>query len=78
MTPVLAAGAGLSAAVGSVLDAVLIGGVMVMDALLGGAQRRGADRALHRLTEIDRRPGTVAPPRRRLVQATPTPWCPVT
>ena len=63
LTPVLAAGAGVSAAVGSVLDAGLIGGVMLMDAFLGGAQRRGADRALNRLTEITavtvrvRRPG---------------------
>ncbi|MGN9844015.1 HAD-IC family P-type ATPase [Nonomuraea sp. H19] len=51
LTPVLATGAGVSAAFGSVLDAVLIGGVIVVDALLGGAQRRGAGRALHRLTE---------------------------
>ncbi|MFE3450410.1 HAD-IC family P-type ATPase [Nonomuraea sp. NPDC059194] len=63
LTPILAAGAGVSAAVGSVLDAVLIGGVMVVDAVIGGAQRRGADRELHRLTEITaervrlRRPG---------------------
>ncbi|GLW05681.1 hypothetical protein Misp01_08110 [Microtetraspora sp. NBRC 13810] len=52
LTPVLAAGAGVSAMVGSVLDAVLIGGVMVTDALLGGVQRRNADQALHRLTEV--------------------------
>ncbi|MEV1168792.1 HAD-IC family P-type ATPase [Nonomuraea sp. NPDC049784] len=51
LTPVLAAGAGVSAAVGSVLDSVLISGVMGVDALLGGAQRRSADRALHDLTE---------------------------
>lgn len=51
MTPLLATGAGLSAAFGSVLDALLIGGVAVTGALLGGAQRRGADHALHRLTE---------------------------
>ncbi|MCA2227445.1 cation-translocating P-type ATPase [Nonomuraea aurantiaca] len=63
LTPVLAAGAGLSASVGSVLDAVLIGGVMVVDAVIGGAQRRGADREVHRLTEVTavrvrlRRPG---------------------
>ncbi|MFI6705799.1 HAD-IC family P-type ATPase [Nonomuraea sp. NPDC050478] len=63
LTPVLAAGAGVSAAVGSVLDAGLIGGVMLIDALLGGAQRTGADRALNRLSEITavtvrvRRPG---------------------
>ncbi|MEV0344681.1 cation-translocating P-type ATPase [Nonomuraea sp. NPDC050680] len=63
LTPVLAVGAGLSASVGSVLDAVLIGGVMVVDAVIGGAQRRGADREVHRLTEVTavrvrlRRPG---------------------
>ncbi|MFC4008547.1 HAD-IC family P-type ATPase [Nonomuraea purpurea] len=51
LTPVLAAGVGLSAAFGSVVDAVLIGGVISVDALLGGAQRRGASRALRRLTE---------------------------
>ncbi|MEQ4717569.1 cation-translocating P-type ATPase [Nonomuraea sp. B19D2] len=51
LTPVLAAGAGVSATVGSLLDSVLIGGVMGVDALLGGAQRRSADRALHDLTE---------------------------
>ncbi|KAB8191554.1 HAD-IC family P-type ATPase [Nonomuraea phyllanthi] len=51
LTPVLAAGAGVSAAFGSVLDSVLISGVMGVDALLGGAQRRSADVSLHRLTE---------------------------
>ncbi|MBF8187149.1 HAD-IC family P-type ATPase [Nonomuraea sp. K274] len=51
LTPILAAGAGLSAAFGSVLDAALIGTVTVAGALLGGAQRQGAGRALHRLTE---------------------------
>ncbi|MFG6200140.1 HAD-IC family P-type ATPase [Nonomuraea sp. JJY05] len=51
LSPVLAAGAGVSAGVGSALDAVLICGVMVVDALLGGAQRRNVARALHRLTE---------------------------
>ncbi|MDP4507139.1 cation-translocating P-type ATPase [Nonomuraea turcica] len=51
LTPVLATGAGVSAAFGSVLDAVLIAGVIVVDALLGGAQRRGVGRALRRLTE---------------------------
>ncbi|MEV4015579.1 cation-transporting P-type ATPase [Nonomuraea angiospora] len=51
LSPVLAAGAGVSAGVGSALDAVLICGVMVVDAVLGGAQRRNVARALHRLTE---------------------------
>ncbi|RCG31092.1 cation-translocating P-type ATPase [Sphaerisporangium album] len=67
LTPALAAGAVLSALVGSVLDAIMISVVMVTNALLGGVQRFRADRALHRLTEATevrvrlRRPdGTVA------------------
>ncbi|MBE3008429.1 cation-translocating P-type ATPase [Microbispora sp. NEAU-D428] len=51
LTPALATGAGISALVGSALDAVLISGVMVINAFLGGVQRFKADRALHRLTE---------------------------
>ncbi|MEU8271361.1 HAD-IC family P-type ATPase [Sphaerisporangium sp. NPDC049002] len=65
LTPALAAGAGISALVGSALDAVMISGVMVINAFLGGVQRFRADRALHRLTEATevhvrlRRPGGV-------------------
>ncbi|MFI9588592.1 HAD-IC family P-type ATPase [Streptomyces sp. NPDC052236] len=51
LTPVLAIGGSISAALGSVLDAVLIGGVLGVDALVGGAQRLGADRAAERLVE---------------------------
>ncbi|MEU8194348.1 cation-translocating P-type ATPase [Microbispora amethystogenes] len=51
LTPALATGAGISAMVGSMLDAVLIGGVMVVNAFLGGVQRFKADQALHQLTE---------------------------
>ncbi|MEU8035018.1 HAD-IC family P-type ATPase [Streptosporangium sp. NPDC049078] len=51
LTPVLAAGAGLSAMVGSVSDSVMIGTVVLANALIGGGQRYRADRALHRLTE---------------------------
>ncbi|GAA4575891.1 cation-translocating P-type ATPase [Planotetraspora kaengkrachanensis] len=51
LTPALAAGAGISALIGSVLDAVLIGSVMTINAFLGGVQRSRADRALTRLTE---------------------------
>ncbi|MBX6383179.1 MAG: HAD-IC family P-type ATPase [Microbispora sp.] len=51
LTPALATGAGISALVGSALDAVLISGVMVINAFLGGVQRVKADRALHRLTK---------------------------
>ncbi|WP_322723743.1 HAD-IC family P-type ATPase [Streptomyces spongiae] len=49
LTPILAIGGGISAALGSVLDAVLIGGVLGVDAFVGGAQRLGADRAAERL-----------------------------
>ncbi|WP_238431862.1 cation-translocating P-type ATPase [Streptomyces cavernae] len=51
LTPVLAIGGGVAAALGSVVDAVLIGGVLGVDALVGGAQRVGADRAADRLVE---------------------------
>ncbi|MGJ6963298.1 HAD-IC family P-type ATPase [Streptosporangium sp. G11] len=51
LTPVLAAGAGLSAMVGSISDSVMIGTVVAANALIGGGQRYTADRALHRLTE---------------------------
>lgn len=51
LTPALAAGAGISALAGSVLDAVMISSVMVIDAFFGGVQRFKADRALHNLTE---------------------------
>jgi cation-transporting ATPase I len=50
LTPVLAVGAGLAAAAGSVLDAAMITSVMGLNALVGGVQRVGADRAVRRLT----------------------------
>ena len=49
LTPVLAAGAGVSAATGSVIDASLISGVAAVNAVLGGLQRVGATRAMGRL-----------------------------
>jgi cation-transporting ATPase I len=63
LTPVLAAGAGVSAVVGSVTDAALIGSVLGVNALMSGVQRVGADRALKRLVDLSavrvrlRRPG---------------------
>jgi cation-transporting ATPase I len=51
LTPALAAGAGLAAAVGSTVDAALIGGVVVANSLVGGLQRLGADRAVRRLAQ---------------------------
>jgi cation-transporting ATPase I len=51
LTPALVSGAGMSAATGSVTDAALIGAVMVANAVVGGIQRVGADRALRRLID---------------------------
>ena len=49
LTPALAAGAGVSASLGSITDAVLIMGVLALNALIGGVQRLSADRELHHL-----------------------------
>lgn len=49
LTPILAAGAALSAAVGSMVDAGLVAGVSLASAVIGGVQRRGTDRALAQL-----------------------------
>lgn len=51
LTPALAAGAGISATLGSVADAVLISGVLGLNALIGGVQRVGATRELRRLLD---------------------------
>ncbi|MEV1076868.1 cation-translocating P-type ATPase [Streptomyces sp. NPDC050211] len=51
LTPILAVGGGVSAALGSVLDAVLIGGVLGVDALVGGVQQQKAEREAERLVE---------------------------
>ncbi|MGP4050561.1 cation-translocating P-type ATPase [Streptomyces sp. 2A115] len=51
LTPILAIGGGISAALGSVLDAMLIGGVLGVDALVGGVQQQKADHAAERLVE---------------------------
>ncbi|MEE1941180.1 cation-translocating P-type ATPase [Streptomyces sp. TRM 70361] len=49
LTPVLAAGAALSAAVGSRTDAALVAGITGLSALVGGVQRVRTDRALAEL-----------------------------
>jgi cation-transporting P-type ATPase I len=49
LTPILAAGAGLAATVGSVTDAGLIGGLTLLNALIGGVERYRAERAIERL-----------------------------
>jgi cation-transporting ATPase I len=77
LTPVLAIGGGISAALGSVVDAVLIGGVLGANALVGGGQRVGADRAVRRLASATAarvrlrradRPGAAESTADRLVQ----------
>jgi cation-transporting P-type ATPase I len=59
LTPILAAGAGLSVAAGSPSDALLVGGVLGFNALAGGVQRFRADRALARLFTRERHRVTV-------------------
>jgi cation-transporting P-type ATPase I len=49
LTPVLGAGAGLAAAIGSVTDAALIGSIMVLNALVGGVEGYRATVAVERL-----------------------------
>jgi cation-transporting ATPase I len=51
MTPLLAIGASLSAAVGSVTDAALVGGVTLANALIGSTQRLRTDRSVKRLKQ---------------------------
>jgi cation-transporting ATPase I len=51
LTPVLALGAALSAAVGSMTDAALVGGVVVVNALVGATQRVHTERSLLSLEE---------------------------
>ncbi|WP_051046844.1 cation-translocating P-type ATPase [Nocardia asiatica] len=52
LTPVLAAGAALSVAVGSMLDAAMVGAVVFADAGIGALQQLGADRALAALDRV--------------------------
>ncbi|HSS08777.1 MAG TPA: cation-transporting P-type ATPase, partial [Acidimicrobiales bacterium] len=52
LTPILALGAALSAAVGSVTDAALVGGVVVANALVSGTQRLRTERSLQRLLRL--------------------------
>ncbi|MTD54713.1 cation-translocating P-type ATPase [Amycolatopsis pithecellobii] len=49
LTPALAAGAGISASIGSLGDALLIAGVLALNGLIGGAERVGASRELRHL-----------------------------
>ncbi|MCB9607176.1 MAG: HAD-IC family P-type ATPase [Polyangiaceae bacterium] len=49
LAPLLAAGAGLSAVVGSTADAVMVGGVVGLNALIGGVQKFRTERAIRDL-----------------------------
>ncbi|MBX3184728.1 MAG: HAD-IC family P-type ATPase [Polyangiaceae bacterium] len=49
LAPLLAAGAGLSAVVGSTADAVMVGGVVVLNAVVGGVQKFRTERTIRRL-----------------------------
>jgi cation-transporting P-type ATPase I len=55
LTPLLAAGAGLSAAAGSVMDAAMVGSVVVLNAAVGGIQRYRTERAIRGLARVARR-----------------------
>jgi cation-transporting ATPase I len=57
LTPILAGGAALSAAVGSLTDAALVSGVVVFDAVVGAVQQVRAERATREL--FHRRPSRV-------------------
>ncbi len=59
LAPLLAAGAGLSAAVGSISDAVMVGGVVGFNALVGGVQRFSTERKLRTLSRSEKRRATV-------------------
>jgi cation-transporting ATPase I len=50
LTPLLTLGAGLSAAVGSIMDAALVGGVVAINAGISAAQRLRTERSLEELT----------------------------
>lgn len=56
LTPVLAAGAGLSAAAGGLVDAAMVAAVLGVNALVGGVQRVQTDRTLADLLERVRIP----------------------
>ncbi|MCA1280806.1 cation-translocating P-type ATPase [Saccharopolyspora sp. 7B] len=59
MTPVLVAGAVVSAGLGSAVDAVLITGVLGISALIDGVQRIATDRELARLLDAGQLPAHV-------------------
>jgi len=59
LAPLLAAGAGLSAVVGSFGDAAMVGGVVVLNAVVGGVQKFRTERAIFDLAQATRRRANV-------------------
>ena len=59
LAPLLAAGAGLSAAVGSFGDATMVGGVVVLNSVIGGVQRFRTERRIRELSRTARRSALV-------------------
>jgi cation-transporting P-type ATPase I len=59
LAPLLAAGAGLSAVVGSTADATMVASVVVLNALVGGVQRFRVERKISELTRAERRSARV-------------------
>jgi cation-transporting P-type ATPase I len=59
LVPLLAAGAGLSAIAGSMGDAFMVGGVVAINAFVGGLQRFQTERRIRDLTEVTRRAARV-------------------
>jgi cation-transporting P-type ATPase I len=55
LAPLLAAGAGLSAVVGSVADATMVGGVVALNAVVGGVQKFRTERAIRSLERASTR-----------------------
>lgn len=55
LAPLLAAGAGLSAVVGSTADATMVASVVVVNALVGGLQRFRVERKISELSRLERR-----------------------
>ncbi|MEW6475383.1 MAG: cation-transporting P-type ATPase [Actinomycetota bacterium] len=59
LTPLLAVGAGLSLATGAPVDAVMVGGVVILNAVIGGVQQFRADQAFDALQRVGARRATV-------------------
>jgi cation-transporting ATPase I len=71
LTPILAAGAGVSALVGSIPDAVLVAGVAGTNALLGGIQRVRTEVSVNRLMQESSTKVTIRRPQGGTVKERP-------